>query len=87
LFKAALLLFLTALVVHASLDRDVIQGTITDSQNAVVPGAQVVITNAGTKALVRLTSNSDGFFLVSDLVPGEYSVHIEVGGFFVPGYH
>src|SRR5215467_201465 len=80
-FKAALLLFPLAVVGHAAIDRGAIQGTVTDSQNAIVPGAQVVVTNVGTGAVVRLTSNSDGFFLVSELVPGEYSVHIESGGF------
>src|SRR5215471_6123631 len=81
LFKAASLLFLVAVLGHAALDRGAIQGTVSDSQNAVIPGAQVVVTSVRTGAVVRLTSNSEGFFLVAELVPGEYSVHIEVGGF------
>ena len=48
LLKAALLLFLVTVDSHAAIDRGAIQGTVTDSQNAIIPGAKVVVTNVGT---------------------------------------
>ena len=65
----------------ASLDRGAIRGTVTDPQGAVVPGAKVVVRNVDTGVGTNLVSNSAGFYLATDLVPGKYVVHIEAKGF------
>src|SRR6266446_4843633 len=70
-----------ATVLQASIDRGVIQGTISDEQGAVVPGAKVVVRNVETNIDTSLAANSQGFYLAPELVPGKYSVHIEAGGF------
>lgn len=65
----------------ASIDRGAIQGTVTDQQKAVIPGARVVVKNVGTNVGASLTTNSQGFFLAPELVPGTYWVHVEASGF------
>ncbi|HEV2492471.1 MAG TPA: TonB-dependent receptor [Terriglobia bacterium] len=65
----------------ASLDRGAIQGTVTDPQGSVVPGAAVVVRNVDRNTEVKLTTNSAGFFLAPELVPGKYSVRVTAPGF------
>lgn len=81
----SLLLILISMVVpsllRASLNHGNIQGLITDPQGATIPGAKVTVTNVATGVTVKLTTNSDGFYLAPELMPGNYSVHIQVRGF------
>jgi len=65
----------------ASLDRGEIQGTVTDPQGGVVPGAAVLVKNVSTGVETRLITNSVGFYLAQELVPGKYLVHFEMPGF------
>ena len=58
-----------------------IQGTVTDPNGAVVPGATVTITNAATGQASKLTSSSSGTYASGALIPGEYRVRIEAKGF------
>src|SRR6476469_1793281 len=51
-----------------------ISGTVTDPQGALVPNATVTATNTGTNASTSVTTNSDGGFKFTNLVPGTYSV-------------
>src|SRR5262245_48341279 len=58
-----------------------IDGRITDQQGAVVPGATVTITNAGT-ALVRTTvTNQSGLYQFSALPPATYDLSVTMSGF------
>jgi hypothetical protein len=85
--KAARVLFIcvTALLLAANLaaspDRGTIQGTVTDPQGAVIPGAQVLVKNMDTGVEWNLTTNSAGFYLVAELVPGKYMVRLKFSGF------
>ena len=56
-------------------------GTVTDAQGAAVVGASVAVTNTGTGATTRLTTNVNGYYEASFLVPGQYSVTVEMTGF------
>jgi hypothetical protein len=58
-----------------------IQGTVTDPNGAVVPGATVTITNKGTGQSSKFTSSSSGTYASGALIPGEYAVKIEAKGF------
>jgi hypothetical protein len=58
-----------------------IQGTVTDPNGAVVPGATVTITNTATGQTSKLTSSSSGTYASGALIPGEYSIRIEAKGF------
>ncbi|MDX1984425.1 MAG: carboxypeptidase-like regulatory domain-containing protein [Bryobacteraceae bacterium] len=61
--------------------RGSISGTVTDAQAAVVAGAAVTVANTGTGALTRLTTNASGYYEAPLLLPGEYSVTVEMAGF------
>ncbi len=58
-----------------------IAGTITDSTEALVPGAKVTVTNMATNDTRKTVSTGQGVFNVSGLVDGDYSVKIEAKGF------
>src|SRR5436305_4903327 len=77
----AAIAMLAAVDIDASLDRGEIRGTVTDSQGAVVPGVQVVVTNTATNVATKLTTNEAGFYLAQELVPGTYTVQIRAQGF------
>jgi hypothetical protein len=51
-----------------------ISGAVTDSTGAVVPGAKVVLTNAGTDAKQELTTNAEGRYTANSLPPGLYKI-------------
>ncbi|MGH9637742.1 MAG: carboxypeptidase-like regulatory domain-containing protein, partial [Candidatus Angelobacter sp.] len=58
-----------------------IQGTVTDPNGAVVPGASVIITNKATGQSTKITSSSTGTYSSGGLPPGDYEVRIEAKGF------
>ncbi len=58
-----------------------ISGTVTDSTGAIVPGANVTVTNEQTKVPSRTVTTSSGSYRVTDLVPGTYDVRVEVREF------
>ncbi len=58
-----------------------IVGAVTDSTGAVVVGAPVTITNTSTNAVRNAVTNDAGLYTVPGLVPGPYSVKIEMAGF------
>src|SRR5579863_4398495 len=66
---------------QASIDRGIVQGTVTDQAAAVVAGAKVVVKNVATNVQVSLVTNSSGFYLAPELVPGRYAIHVEATGF------
>ncbi|OFW35510.1 MAG: hypothetical protein A3J28_07500 [Acidobacteria bacterium RIFCSPLOWO2_12_FULL_60_22] len=58
-----------------------ITGTVADSTGAVVPGAQVIITNAGTGQSRTLQTNNVGRYYAPALNPGSYQVEASSAGF------
>lgn len=74
-------LFLCAWGAFAQTTSTSILGTISDSTGAVISGAKVTVTNAGTGVRrSELTSNT-GDFNFPLLDPGEYEVTVEMAGF------
>src|SRR5215467_9392925 len=57
-----------------------IGGTVFDKTGAVVPGAKIVVHNNGTNAEQTVTGDSSGYYRVSGLQPGTYTVTISGGG-------
>ncbi|HET8636614.1 MAG TPA: carboxypeptidase regulatory-like domain-containing protein, partial [Acidobacteriaceae bacterium] len=57
--------------------------TIVDPTGAVIPGAEVTLTNQSVKGAQAVTATSDGAGLlqVSNLPPGEYTVEVRAKGF------
>lgn len=58
-----------------------LSGTVVDSSGAVVPGAQVKLTNEATGTSTTTKSNSSGYFSFSALFPGTYDITVTAKGF------
>ena len=58
-----------------------ILGTVTDSSGAVIPSAQVQVTNMATSVSTQVVTNSTGSYRAPYLPPGLYSVAVEHAGF------
>jgi hypothetical protein len=58
-----------------------IQGTVTDSTGAVVKGANITVTNQETGASQDAMVDDAGFYSVSHLGPGLYTVSASLAGF------
>jgi len=58
-----------------------IEGTVTDSAGAVIPNATVTATNVSTGVSTSRTTTSAGFFSITLLIPGKYTVTVSVAGF------
>src|SRR5579863_801227 len=62
-------------------DTAAIFGTVQDMQGAVIPGAQVILTNAGTGRVTRVTATDNGAYLLNLLPVGSYSLAVEQTAF------
>ncbi|WP_035347357.1 TonB-dependent receptor [Edaphobacter aggregans] len=58
-----------------------ISGTVTDTTDAAVSGAQVLVRNIGTGKEVSLTTDASGFYKAGLLQPGNYTVTVSATGF------
>ena len=58
-----------------------LSGTITDPSDKSIPQAQVSISNVATGITTTVTTNSDGFYIAPNLLPGEYQVSVSAKGF------
>jgi hypothetical protein len=60
--------------------RAAIQGTIKDTTGAVIPGAQVTLSNLETDRRQSATSSAEGFYHFGGLAPGVYNVEASAKG-------
>lgn len=58
-----------------------VTGVALDSAGAVIPGAQIVLTNTATGEVRELKSNSEGRFTFAQLQPSTYTLKVTQGGF------
>jgi hypothetical protein len=58
-----------------------IQGTITDTQKAIVADAIVIVTQTTTGVTRQATTNTEGVFRLVSLAPGTYRVQVAKPGF------
>ena len=56
-------------------------GTVTDSAGGVLPGAQIVAVNVGTKDTFEATTNGEGYYHIQFLRPGRYEITVSLSGF------
>jgi hypothetical protein len=75
-----LLLFL-ACVAYSQTPTGTIQGTVSDPTGAAILGAVVTATDIATGTKTTTNSGSDGIYAVRNLVPGTYSIRVEMPGF------
>jgi hypothetical protein len=60
---------------------NLVEGTITDPNCAVVPGAKVTLINEDTKREYQVTSNKKGYYRILLNAPGRYMYKVEAGVF------
>jgi hypothetical protein len=58
-----------------------LQGTVTDAQNAAIPGATVVVRNTATGGTRTITTDRTGNYVAASLPPGPYRVDVKLEGF------
>ncbi len=58
-----------------------INGTVRDSSGGVIPDANVVLHNRGTKLDRNAATNSAGFYALTNIQPGEYDLTVSKDGF------
>src|SRR6187200_2983901 len=72
---------MTLSTAHAQVLYGSILGTVRDPSAAVLPGANVVVTNVETKATRETVTDAAGAYQFSTLQPGTYTVVVHVTGF------
>jgi len=80
LLSAAALL-LAASVAFAQDTRGKVQGRVTDASDAVIVGATVTLSNDNTGIATNMVTNATGQYLFDFVIPGNYTVSIEMTGF------
>ncbi|MGH9913798.1 MAG: carboxypeptidase-like regulatory domain-containing protein, partial [Pyrinomonadaceae bacterium] len=80
LLSTALLLILS-ISTQSQTSRGTVSGTVLDVNGAVIPGANVVLTNQETGIERTTISNGDGFYRFDAVDPGTYTVKIGAPGF------
>ncbi|HTP88919.1 MAG TPA: carboxypeptidase-like regulatory domain-containing protein, partial [Bryobacteraceae bacterium] len=58
-----------------------LSGTVTDSSNAVVPDATVVLKNEATQTVRQSVSNGSGYFNFAAVPPASYTLTVSASGF------
>jgi hypothetical protein len=58
-----------------------VHGLVKDTSGSIVPGARVVLTNAGTKQETQTLTNGAGAYAFAFVSPGEYALTVDHAGF------
>ena len=58
-----------------------IQGTVADSSGAVIPGADVTLTNTSTNVVLKVATDGSGSYSFPTAPPGVYSIEVSKDGF------
>ena len=77
---AAILVAMAAVPAWSQSSTSSVRGSVTDQSNAVVPGANVVLTQLATNEERRTTTNPAGLYVFPGVVPGRYSLRVEAPG-------
>jgi hypothetical protein len=84
IFIVPALILCFSVVCSAQTFRGGIQGTVTDPNGAVVPGAEVTITSPDTGLTRTIVTDDSGTYSVSELPIGSYRVIVKKSGFQSP---
>lgn len=81
-FAVALIVLLAGVSqLRAQTDSATLNGTVTDSTGAAIPGATVTITNKDTSANRVVVTNGTGNYTIPSLAPGNYLLSVTKAGF------
>ena len=81
LFALAVIGLLSSRAAMAQVDQGAIIGVVTDSTGAVIPGAQVSVTETDTGLVLKAKTNSSGNYFFSPIKIGNYTVSASATGF------
>lgn len=76
-----LLALVAAACAHAQSFRGSIIGQVTDPNGAALAHAAVTVTDTDTGAVDRVYTTKEGYYTAPNLLPGAYSVNVDVPGF------
>jgi hypothetical protein len=80
--SVAVFLTLFCAALFAQSDKSTIRGTVADASGAVVPRAELSVTELATSTLARkVTTDDSGNYEITDLKPGVYRLNAEAAGF------
>ncbi|MCL4784468.1 MAG: carboxypeptidase regulatory-like domain-containing protein, partial [Bryobacterales bacterium] len=79
----AVLIYLAAHVTQATAQdaRGTVLGRVSDESGSVIPDAEVRITNENTGVVAAAKANASGNFVLPYLIPGTYTLSVEMTGF------
>lgn len=83
-FVSGLMLLALAVLcpsLHAQIDTGTITGTAKDSSGAVIPEANITLTNTSTNVTIATRSTPTGNYVFTGLVPGTYDIQAKSSGF------
>src|SRR5216684_8524763 len=75
------LVVVLSIAVSAQLPTSTLNGTVTDPQGAAVANAKVSIVNQATGAVRDTTTDTAGFYSVTNLLPADYTLRVETPTF------
>lgn len=75
------LFILSAMITAQAQFRAGIQGTISDANGALVPGARVILKDLENGKTQEVTSSEEGFYRITGLAPGRYELTVEKEGY------
>ncbi|MBL8231759.1 MAG: carboxypeptidase regulatory-like domain-containing protein [Bryobacterales bacterium] len=75
------LIILSASLAFAQQVTGSLSAIVVDKSGAVIPNAKITMTNELSGDIRRSTTNQDGYFSISGVFPGTYTVQVEANGF------
>ena len=81
LFTILCITCLCASQARAQVSGATLSGTVTDSSGAVIPNAQVAITDVATGVTRTVSSGDAGLYSAPNLLPGTYEIRVTAMGF------
>ena len=74
-------LLLSAVASFGQSTTGTLTGTVTDASGAVVPKANITLTNAESGDVRKTVSNSDGYYAIAAVPAGSYALMVDAAGF------
>ncbi len=83
LVRLVLALAVVMMMTHVAFGQGLatVNGTVTDTSGAVIPGAQVTLTQASTGISLKTVTNGDGSYVFASVAPSTYNIIVEHSGF------
>ena len=78
----SLIFLMSAFCVSGSAQSNgIVKGVVKDASGAVLPGAQITLSNKSTQRAQQVLTNETGTYIFSSVTPGDYSAAFEMQGF------